>query len=157
MLSAVQPWCKDGSTHGTRAEHGTAGRRQPYPVGSGMESSVLEARLYLLSLLHGFCSVFESFVWFRLASSLMYSRGGLEPWSTEVAGVRHHTDVAKAFVDEREKLIFNVHQTTSLHQKRSLHCLGLYFGTTSRERSVLPQARLGISLWKASHGYTARS
>lgn len=93
----------------------------------------------------------------QAAPSLMYSRGGLEPWSTEVAGVRHHTDVAKAFVDEREKLIFNVHQTTSLHQKRSLHCLGLYFGTTSRERSVLPQARLGISLWKASHGYTARS
>lgn len=64
----------------------------------------------------------------QAAPSLMYSRGGLEPWSTEVAGVRHHTDVAKAFVDEREKLISNVHQTTSLHQKRSLHCLGLYFG-----------------------------
>lgn len=77
-------------------------------------------------------AVFESFVWFRLASSLIYSRG-LEPWSTEVAGVSHHTDVAKAFVDEREKLVSKVHQTTSLHQKRSLHCLGPHFGTTSRE------------------------
>lgn len=70
---------------------------------------------------------------FRLASNLMYSRGGLEPWSTEVAGVSHHTVMAKAFVDELEKLISKVHQTASLHQKRSLHCLGPHFGTTSRE------------------------